>query len=314
MAKGKSVGKLVRGGRNNAAVGAEKLELSVAKALDQYFFEHVRKKAVCPITVEISMRHLKKYFRGFNMRDLGIPESRAYIEHRQKNGAALSTASRELGTLRAAALHAVRWRRISLEEAPTFEQPKIAASKGIWLFEDELERLRRGTNKPFQIGFIELCYYTASRRGAVERLTWDRVDLERNRIKLAYDDVETKKRRPTVAIDPKLKKVLQWLWEHKVNDRVLGDVVDFNRPFYEAAKKAGLLTLPARDNRPSAKITPHMLRHSRATHLLQAGKDPWVVAGLLGDSLQTVIRIYGHHWTGHQETLFEPPSIDVLLA
>ena len=39
---------------------------------------------------------------------------------------------------------------------------------------------------------------------------------------------------------------------------------------------------------------PHLLRHSRATHMLMDGDSPYKVAKLLGDTLATVERVYGH--------------------
>jgi len=45
---------------------------------------------------------------------------------------------------------------------------------------------------------------------------------------------------------------------------------------------------------PSKKSSPHILRHSRATHLLQEGIAIFAVARLLGDSVATVERVYAH--------------------
>ena len=39
---------------------------------------------------------------------------------------------------------------------------------------------------------------------------------------------------------------------------------------------------------------PHMLRHSRASHMLHDGEDIYKVARLLGDTVATVERVYGH--------------------
>ena len=47
--------------------------------------------------------------------------------------------------------------------------------------------------------------------------------------------------------------------------------------------------------RPAGRLTPHVLRHTRATHLLQKGVAPYAVASLLGDTVATVLRVYGHH-------------------
>jgi integrase len=45
----------------------------------------------------------------------------------------------------------------------------------------------------------------------------------------------------------------------------------------------------------SADCTPHVLRHSCATLLLQNGVSTWRVARLLGTSEQVIQRTYGHH-------------------
>jgi integrase len=46
---------------------------------------------------------------------------------------------------------------------------------------------------------------------------------------------------------------------------------------------------------PQGSVTPHTLRHTAATWLMQAGVDPWQAAGFLGMSVQTLLEVYGHH-------------------
>ena len=42
-------------------------------------------------------------------------------------------------------------------------------------------------------------------------------------------------------------------------------------------------------------VTPHVLRHTAATWLMQNGVDLWEAAGYLGMSVETLERTYGHH-------------------
>jgi len=54
--------------------------------------------------------------------------------------------------------------------------------------------------------------------------------------------------------------------------------------------------------RPSGSLSPHVLRHTRATHLLQQGVHPKAVADLLGYDVTTVLRVYGHACPDYLET------------
>jgi integrase len=44
-----------------------------------------------------------------------------------------------------------------------------------------------------------------------------------------------------------------------------------------------------------ADVTHHVLRHTAATWLMQAGTDRWEAAGFLGMSVETLMGRYGHH-------------------
>ena len=50
-------------------------------------------------------------------------------------------------------------------------------------------------------------------------------------------------------------------------------------------------------------VTPHTLRHTAATWLMQAGVDMWTAAGYLGMTVETLERVYGHHHPGHMESV-----------
>ena len=66
----------------------------------------------------------------------------------------------------------------------------------------------------------------------------------------------------------------------------LGEPVSsIKKAFRAVAEDAGL----------GPDVTPHVLRHTAATWLMQAGTDPWEAAGFLGMTVETLMSRYGHH-------------------
>jgi integrase len=45
----------------------------------------------------------------------------------------------------------------------------------------------------------------------------------------------------------------------------------------------------------TGRVTPHTLRHTAATWLMQRGVPVWETAGLLGMSAEVLLSTYGHH-------------------
>ena len=66
------------------------------------------------------------------------------------------------------------------------------------------------------------------------------------------------------------------------------------RSFPDAVKRAGL-----------TKVTPHTLRHTRATWLMHAGINPCEAAGHLGMTLEVLEKTYGHHHPDWQKQAAE---------
>jgi integrase len=70
-------------------------------------------------------------------------------------------------------------------------------------------------------------------------------------------------------------------------------VQKFRHAWATAIKKAGI------------ECTPHTLRHTRATWLMQNGVDVWEASGHLGMSLQTLMRDYAKHSPNFQKRAAE---------
>jgi integrase len=153
--------------------------------------------------------------------------------------------------------------------------------------------------------FILIGLYTGTRAGAIATASPYReegrsyVDLEAGVFhRLAIGKRATNKRQPPVALpDRLLAHMRRWkdrkiIANHFVEWNGKG-VISVKNGFARAVEIAGLST-------KNGNVTPHTLRHTAATWLMQRGTEIWEAAGYLGMSEQTLRTVYGHHHPDYQ--------------
>jgi integrase len=227
-----------------------------------------------------------------------------------------AAARRELEDLRAAINH---HRQEGLcSEIVSVVLPEKSVPRDMWLTRSEAARLIRAAWRAKQVmrddltmravgkhiaRFILVALYTGTRHAAVcgaalqPAIGRGHVDLDRGLFyRRAGGARETKKRQPPVRLPARLlshlrrwkrlgiasRAVVEW------NGKPVGSV---RKGFAAAIKASGL----------DSRITPHVLRHTAATWAMQNGGDPWAVAGFLGMTVETLVRVYGHHHPDFQQ-------------
>lgn len=146
--------------------------------------------------------------------------------------------------------------------------------------------------------FFLIGLYTGTRSGAILKLRWSPssncgwIDLLQGTIyREGKSDVRNKKRQPPVKIPPKLLAHFhRW---HAMDNNPFGYVVNFGGLPVKSIKTAW------NTSRQFAQLpkayTPHTLRHTRATWLMQKGVPIWEAASSLGMTVQQLEKTYGHH-------------------
>jgi integrase len=178
--------------------------------------------------------------------------------------------------------------------------PPKGSARERWLTRAEAARLIwacwRNPSQRHLARFILIGLYTGTRAGAIatasptraEGRSW--VDLDRGIFyRLAEGRRATRKAQPPVPLPRRLLAHLR-RWqrlgiarEHFVEWRGRA-VVSVKTGFASAVEAAGI-----------EHASPHTLRHTAATWLMQAGTPIWEAAGFLGMSEETLRRVYGHH-------------------
>lgn len=242
---------------------------------------------------------LMTFFGNDTLADVNGPRCRAYVGHRGSDAAA----RRELEDLRAGINHHRGEGLCSEIVAVTLPGRRPARER--WLTRDEAAQLLRAAwrepKRRHIARFILVGLYTGTRSsaicGAALRPTAGRgwVDAEHGVFyRRPAGKRETKKRQPPVPLHGRLlAHIRRWIRRKVATHSVVqfeGEAVKTVRKgFAGAVADAGL----------EGKVTPHVLRHTAATWLMQGGADLLEAARLLGMTPQMLLDTYGHHHPAH---------------
>lgn len=266
--------------------------VTVEQALDWYDKGHITEKVVDKERQRIALANLKGYFGKTLVRNVGVAATEAYASHRRKAGIGDSTIRRELGALGAAAAYCVKRELMPIDQSPRIEKPKDVETKAPWFDKDSVRLIFEKSDGKLR-AFCRMAYYWAARRRSVSSLWVAQIDLKHGLVDLHKPGAPvTKKRKAIVPIYPEIRRDVETLLLETDNEYLFGGPMDFYHPFVELCEKHGIRAVGLPDGKTP---WPHMLRHSRATHMLMDGEDIYKVAKLLGDTVQMVEKTYGHH-------------------
>jgi integrase len=232
--------------------------------------------------------NLAKWWGDKRLGDVTAKNCRAYAADRSP-----AAARRDLETLRAAIGH---WHREygPLAVLPAVVMPEKPEPRERWLTRSEAARLLWAARRTEHLKrFILIGLYTGSRSGAILNLKWEWVDVERGIMRRRDEgERESNKRRPPVRIGRKLLSFLR-RWKHQDDGGRATRIVHYDGDPIQKLRRSWASAVSRSGMAPG--ITPHTLRHTRATWLMQAGIDPWEAAGHLGMSVEMLQRVYGKH-------------------
>jgi integrase len=284
--------------RGRRAGPSDPAAILVTEVLNEYLQQRELKVAT-PERIAYAVLPLTDFFEGRSVADVTPQTCGRYADNR---GRSAGTTRRELGVLRAAINNAYRNGRITRPVA--VELPERPEPRDRWLSRKEAACLIRSARtsrvRLYMPLFILIGLYTGRRKEAILSLRWPQVNLEARTISFEVSGRRrTNKKRGIIPIPPRL---LPHLRRARKRGTDLGHVLhidgkrigDIKKGFAAACARAGI-----------AGVSPHTLKHTAATWLMQAGTDPWQAAGFLSISVETLLRVYGHHHPDYQREAAE---------
>ncbi len=225
------------------------------------------------------------YFSGRNFRELSIPEIQEYLNDIVlRKGYSHSTLNIQISAIRSF-YHLVF--KIDLHDID-LPRPKAVKDLPKVLSMGEIQRMIEGSyNKKHQL-IITLLYSTGMRRAEIQQLKVSDIDLESGTIRVHGKGNKFR----TAYISKNLHKLLSgYLKAYKPVDYLLEgqnggqySETSIEKVIKRSATRAGI----------TKRVTPHMLRHSFATHLISKGSALPYVQKLLGHSNIKTTLIYTH--------------------
>ncbi len=252
-------------------------------------------------------------------------KARGFLVGFQKQGASPATTSRKLSSLRSFYRFMEREERIRQNPFGGLRAPKKGRSLPNFLSIEEVERLIRSPGRLLSsrkapdayreyvalrdTALLEVLYSTGGRVSEIAGLTEDRLDLISGVIRVRGKG----KKERLCPLGRPAGAAIRTLVRHPEHTRLLAVSNVRPRPVFLNPSGRALTTRSiermmkdcVRESGLGATFSPHVLRHTFATHLLNAGADLRSVQELLGHASLSTTQIYTHVTIDRLKRIYE---------
>ena len=295
----------------------EGLAAADAELIDAFAAHLARERRLSPHTVAAYRSDLTRVASVLerdraSLADATYPLLRRFLAQQHTLGYARASIARRVGATRSFYRWAVEDGRIAADPSALLGRPKVlnrlptvlraAEAAGLVEAPPAADRSGEATDLTPERravllrdhALLELLYGSGLRVGEAAGLTMDQVDLDRARVRVRG---KGDKEREVPMSDPTVESLSSYLAE----GRSLMAGPDATAVFFNLRKRR----MTDRDMRtmvrryaerllPGRRVSPHTLRHSFATHLLEGGADIRAVQELLGHASVGTTQRYTH--------------------
>ncbi len=248
--------------------------------------------------------------------DVNFSKIREYLHFIQKFNYKKTTIARKISSLRTFYKYLYRERRVEINPAMSLTNPKRPKSLPKFLTPDEVEQILNNVKIETPAGYrnrtiLELLWATGMRVSELAGLNFGDLNLDENEIRVFGKGSKER----IVLITDRTKNFLERYIEsaralipkgYNIGEPNENSPVFINNTGYRLQTKTirnvindvvDKISLPKH-------VTPHVFRHSFATHLIENGADLRVVQELLGHANISNTQIYTHVSTQHLKDVY----------
>lgn len=248
--------------------------------------------------------------------DINFSKVREYLHFIQKFNYKKTTIARKIASLRTFYKYLYRERKVDSNPAMNLTNPKRPKSLPKFLTPDEVEQILNNTKIETPAGYrnrtiLELLWATGMRISELSGLNFGDLNLEHNEIRVFGKGSKER----IILVTDRAKSFLERYIESArdlipkgfpVPDKSEDSPVFINNTGYRLQTRTvrNVINEVVEKINLSKHVTPHMFRHSFATHLIENGADLRVVQELLGHASISNTQIYTHVSTQHLKDVY----------
>lgn len=219
---------------------------------------------------------------------------RAYLAHLVRSKIAKRSIARKLSSLKAFFDYLVKSGQIRISPADMVPFPKLEKTIPRFIGIDDLFRLLDSIKKDTwldkrNLAMFETFYSTGMRVSEMEGLNIEDIDFKRQMIKVFGKGSKER-------IVPVGKRSLNAIKEYRLFLKEKYAPVFVNKNFTRLSSRSirRALDKVVKDCGLNLAVSPHMLRHSFATHMLDSGADLRGIQEILGHASLSTTQVYTH--------------------
>lgn len=253
-------------------------------------------RGASPQTLRAYRKDLELFFESSG-EGMELSDVRGFVASEINRGQKKTTVSRRLAALRSFFKYLHREGHLKANPAKLVSSPKLQKFLPRFLSVDEVFGL---VEKPGGLSFIEqrdraileLLYSSGLRVGELSGLNVDSINLKEGLVKVMGKG----RKERLVPIGRKAREALNSYLVEKMLQKKTDKALFVSRNGKRLDERAirRIVTKYCRALGIEGKVSPHTLRHTFATHLLQSGADLRVIQELLGHSSLSTTQKYTH--------------------
>ena len=248
--------------------------------------------------------------------DINFSKVRDYFHFIQKFNYKKTTVARKIASIRTFYKFLCRERKSETNPAMNLTLPKKQKTLPKFLSPDEIEKILNNVKIDTPSGFrnrviLELLWATGMRVSELSGLNFGDLSLENNEIRVFGKGAKER----IILVSDRAKTYLERYIEtarmlipkgYKLEEPTESSPVFINNTGYRLQTKTirNVINEIVEKIELPKKVTPHVFRHSFATHLIENGADLRVVQELLGHASISNTQIYTHVSMQHMKEVY----------